>query len=110
MPLWSRRGEDESSFVRRVLVATDRSETAAVATAWAAEMAGRYEAELVVVRVFVPPAAPDAVAQADLQQHARELAGDRGRAVITTGDDPAKAIADAADAADVYEIALDTVR
>jgi nucleotide-binding universal stress UspA family protein len=39
--------------VRRVLAATDRSETASQAVAWAAEMAARYEAELLLVQVLV---------------------------------------------------------
>ena len=46
-----RKGDDEA--VRLVLVATDRSETAERAVRFAAEMADRYEAELLVVRVLV---------------------------------------------------------
>jgi nucleotide-binding universal stress UspA family protein len=37
--------------VRRIVVATDRSESADRAAAWAMDMAERYEAELVVVQV-----------------------------------------------------------
>jgi len=104
------RGDDEDgSFIQRVLVATDRSETAGLAVAWAAEMAERYGAELVVVRVFVPPSTPNAEAETDLVEYAAELAGERGRAVLVTGDDPAKAIVDAADAADADVLVVGNV-
>jgi len=87
------------SAVRRVLVATDRSETAQHAEAWATEMAERYGAELLLLRVAVggplPPGAED-----ELAAHARELAGERGRAVVAAGDDPARAIVDAAEEQD----------
>ena len=95
--------------VKRVLVATDRSETAGLAVAWAAEMADRYEAELVVLRVFVPPAAPDAAAEADLREHAEEVAGERGRVKLVVGEDPAKAIVDAADEADADVLVVGNV-
>ncbi|HZQ65814.1 MAG TPA: universal stress protein [Gaiellaceae bacterium] len=103
------RGEGEQSFVRRVLVATDRSETAGLAVAWAAEMAARYEAELVVVRVFVPPMAPDAETERDLVEYAREVADDRGRAVLKIGEDPARAIVEAADEADADVLVVGNV-
>ena len=109
MPLrFSFRGE-EGSAVGRVLVATDRSETAEHAVMWAAEMAERYGAELWLLRVFVPPGVPDAAAEADLREHAAEVAGDRGRAKIVVGDDPAKAIVDAADEADVDVLVVGNV-
>ena len=110
MPIRLRFGGDEGrSFIRRVVVATDRSETAGLAAAWAAEMADRYEAELVVVRVFVPPMLPDADAEADLGQYAEALAGARGRAVLVTGEDPAKAIVDAAESEDVDVLVVGNV-
>ncbi len=40
--------------VGRVMVATDRSETAERAVRWAAAMAERYEAELYLVQVVMP--------------------------------------------------------
>src|SRR4029077_10070229 len=40
--------------MQRVAVATDRSETAQRAEDWAAAMADRYGAELVVIQVLVP--------------------------------------------------------
>ena len=36
------------------MVATDRSQSADFTVAWAADMAERYEAELVVIQVIVP--------------------------------------------------------
>ena len=36
------------------MVATDRSKSADHAVAWAADMADRYEAELVILQVLVP--------------------------------------------------------
>ncbi|WP_090672615.1 universal stress protein [Nitrosomonas nitrosa] len=44
----------EHAAVRRVMVGTDRSETAEQAVQWAASFAERYGAELFVVQVVVP--------------------------------------------------------
>ncbi|MGH7218964.1 MAG: universal stress protein, partial [Nitrospiraceae bacterium] len=41
----------ESNAIRRVMVGTDRSETADRAVQWAAGFADRYDAELFVVQV-----------------------------------------------------------
>src|SRR5438876_306335 len=76
------RGDGHQPAVRRVLVATDRSETAEQAVSWAAEMAERYEAELVLVQIVVPPNEVDPAVTADLAIHAQDLAGSRGRAVV----------------------------
>ena len=93
--------DKDESFVTRVLVATDRSETAEVAVAWAAELAERYAAELVLVQIVLPPNEPDPAVTADLEQHARDLAGERGRAVVAVHDDPARAIVEAGERHDV---------
>jgi ubiquinone biosynthesis protein len=79
--------------VSRVLVATDRSETAHRAVAWAAEMATRYEAELVVLRVTMD--ADAAVLEADLSEYAGSL-GENVRPLVRRADDPAQGIVDAA--------------
>lgn len=77
----------------RVLVATDRSETAHRAVEWAAEMAERYQAELLVLRVTL---------DGDTDELERDLAdyvesfGERVRPLVRRGDDPARAIVDAA--------------
>ena len=96
------------SGVRRVLVATDRSETAQHAEAWAAEMAERYGAELLLLRVAVG-GPPPAGTEDELAAHARELAGERGRAVVVTGEDPARSIVEAAEAQDADVLVVGNV-
>ena len=94
--------------VRRVMVGTDRSETAERAVAWAASFASRFDAELHIVQVIVPqnPGSTQygaaegtrAAGAADaLQHHAREIAGDRGHAHVVVDDDPAMAIVQSAE-------------
>ena len=109
IPGVTRGSEEGGSLVRRVLVGTDRSETAEHAVRWAAEMAGRYEAELVLVQVVVPPAMPSQGMADDLLRHAQELAGERGRAAIVTGEDPAKAIIEAAETEDADVVVVGNV-
>jgi ubiquinone biosynthesis protein len=111
------RSRDARATVGRVMVATDRSESADRAAGWAATLADRYGAELYVVQVVVPanPAATQhgaaeasrAGAAADeLQRYAMELAGERGRSRVMVDDDPAMAIVRAAEeeAADVLVV------
>jgi predicted unusual protein kinase regulating ubiquinone biosynthesis (AarF/ABC1/UbiB family)/nucleotide-binding universal stress UspA family protein len=89
--------------VRRVMVGTDRSETAARAVEWAAAFAERFGAELHVVQVIVPEHPADTehgAAEAtrarsaadELQTYTTQLAGERGRAHVVIDDDPAMAI------------------
>jgi predicted unusual protein kinase regulating ubiquinone biosynthesis (AarF/ABC1/UbiB family)/nucleotide-binding universal stress UspA family protein len=84
-------------------VATDRSETAARAVQWAADMAGRYAADLVLVQVLSPDPDPGTeglpemkpridLATAELTRLVAELAGPRGKARVVVDDDPAVAI------------------
>jgi ubiquinone biosynthesis protein len=72
--------------VRRIVVATDRSESADRAVAWAVDMAERYEAELVVVQVVE---SSTAAVEAELARFA-EASGGRGRVVADS--DPSGAI------------------
>jgi predicted unusual protein kinase regulating ubiquinone biosynthesis (AarF/ABC1/UbiB family)/nucleotide-binding universal stress UspA family protein len=94
--------------VSRVMVATDRSETADRAVEWAADLANRFGAELFVVQVIVPssPASTEhgaaertrADAAADeLRGFAYERAGERSRSRVVVDDDPATAIVRAAE-------------
>lgn len=83
--------------VGRVLVATDRSATAEHAVEWAAELAERYEAELVVLQVVLDANEATDIARAELAQRATELAEARGRAELVVGDDPSRAIVEAAE-------------
>jgi nucleotide-binding universal stress UspA family protein len=91
------------------MVATDRSETAAQAESWAAEMANRYEAKLVLLQVVVPPSRPSAAMAEDLTRHAQELAGDRGSGTVVVGEDPGKAIIEAAETEDVDVVVVGNV-
>ena len=93
MQLPWRRG-DSWPRVERVLVGTDRSETAERAVQWAADMAERYEAELVVLQVLADGADAQSTTAA-LQSYVQEVAP-RGRAIVRAGDDPARVIVDAA--------------
>jgi ubiquinone biosynthesis protein len=84
--------------MERILVATDRSDTATRAVAWAAEMSGRYGAELLVLQV-VPPehltGQDDGTGQAALDQLTaltRQVCGEHGRALLVFDSDPADAI------------------
>jgi len=94
---------DIAGPVQRVMVGTDRSETAERAVSWAAAFAERYGAELHVVQVILPQHPGDtaygaaeatrARGAADaLETYVRELAGDRGRSHVVIDDDPAMAI------------------
>jgi ubiquinone biosynthesis protein len=89
--------------VRRVMVGTDRSETASRAVEWAASFAERFGAELHVVQVIVPEHPADTehgAAEAtrargvadELHHYTTGLAGDRGRSHVVIDDDPAMAI------------------
>ena len=88
---------DSKIEVRRILVGTDRSETAELAVAWAADMAARYGAELVLVQVLRDEnAGAKEQTRSDLLTHAQTLAGERARAVVLVDSDPARAIVTAA--------------
>ena len=106
--------------VERVMVATDRSQTASRAVAWARAMAEQYNAELCLVQVIVPANPADdghssalrtqaEVAEQQLEQYARELAGDRGRSTVVISDDPAGAIIDASDDQNVDVLVIGNV-
>ncbi len=89
-------------MIERILVATDRSDSATRAVEWAAEMAERYAAELLVLQVVAPehligstPAA--ATTGAELAELARRLAGERGRARLEYDSQPAEAIVQVAE-------------
>jgi ubiquinone biosynthesis protein len=82
--------------LRRILVATDRSETAEHAVQFAADMAVRFEAELLLCQVVIPPAQAPAHAIEELTEYGRRFVGDLARGVVSTGEDPAQAIVDAA--------------
>jgi ubiquinone biosynthesis protein len=76
-----------------MLVATDQSDTATRAVQWAAEMSGKYAAELLVLQV-VPPEHLTAREGAvdDLAAFTRQVCGERGRPLLVYDSDPAEAI------------------
>lgn len=82
--------------VARILVATDGSETAERAVAFANDMAERYEAELLLLQVLLSDEGALAPAARDLAEKSRELAGERGRSSVVIAEDPADAIVEAA--------------
>jgi ubiquinone biosynthesis protein len=102
------KGNPFDAPVRRVMVGTDRSETADQAVRWAASLAERCSAELIVVQIIVSqsPAATEYgaaehtranAAGEELAIYARQLAGEWGRALVIVDDDPAMAIVRAAE-------------
>jgi ubiquinone biosynthesis protein len=105
-------GSGGAPGVVRVMVGTDRSETAERAVRWAAAFADAYSAELHVVQVVIPlhPADTEhgtaevtrARAAADeLQTYATTIAGARGFAHVVIDDDPALAIVHATEDHDI---------
>jgi ubiquinone biosynthesis protein len=90
------RRKSHDDAVRLVMVATDRSETAERAVRFAAEMASRYEAELLVLRVLVGGNGARAEVVRDMEEYVGGLEGERKRSAVVSGDDPADAIVEAA--------------
>ena len=103
--------------IDRVMAATDGSARSNRALFWAADLAERFEAELVLLRVIVERSGPGttpapaddvdpATAHRDLEKVATEIAGDRGRAKVVVETDPARGIVLAAreEAADVLVV------
>jgi nucleotide-binding universal stress UspA family protein len=78
------------------MVATDRSETAERAVRFAVEMAERYEAELLVLRVLGGSGPTHAEAARELGEYVQTLPGESKRASVVSGEDPAEAIVEAA--------------
>jgi nucleotide-binding universal stress UspA family protein len=102
------------------MAATDRSESAGHAVAFAAEMAERYGAELVLLQVVVPENPPGteagqaeatraAYAAEDLKRYAEELAGPRGKARVVVAEDPSAAIVEASAAEDADVLVVGNV-
>jgi ubiquinone biosynthesis protein len=102
----------EIPTVNRVMVATDRSESADRAVRWAANVAAAYRAELLLLQVL-PAADGDDVpevalslADEELRRFAEDLAGSRGRARVVVDEDPAQAILDAVEAEQTYVVVV----
>src|SRR5438093_13635513 len=106
--------------MKRILVATDRSDSADRAVGWAAQMANRYEAELLVLQVLVPQSAPGTeaghaeatragLAAEDLRKFAESLAGPRGRSKVVIDTDPSRAILQTIEDGDVDAVVVGNV-
>jgi len=80
-----------------------------VAVRFAAQMATRFGADLVLLQVVVPPATTSVAMTEDLVRHARELVGERGYGTVVVGEDPAKAIIEAAETEDVDVVVVGNV-
>ena len=104
-----RSRDDNGAGVRRILVATDRSETAEHAVRFAADMAVRFEAELLLCQVVVPPSETPPHAKEELVEYGRGFVGELARAVIAIGEDPGQAIVDTAETEDVDVVVVGNV-
>jgi ubiquinone biosynthesis protein len=80
--------------VKRIVVATDGSQTAGRAVAWASELARRYGAELVLLRVL---GEPDADAEGRLEEQAQALEGVDVRAKVKVHPDASRGIVEGAE-------------
>jgi ubiquinone biosynthesis protein len=90
-----RRRSEGPPPVRRILVGTDRSQTATRAVRWAAQMAERYEAELIVCQ-SVRDGMDKAATQRELAEYVREVVGPDARALAAQGNDPAQVMVETA--------------
>ncbi len=102
------QSETHGVAIQRVMVGTDRSETAEQAVQWATEFAERFAAELFIVQV-IQPQNPSATKHGEaegmravetskeLTIYAQQLAGARGHAHVVVDADPSMAIVRAAE-------------
>src|SRR5918996_4101055 len=107
---------EKGAHLNRILVATDRSESADSAVRWAADMAERFESELIVLQVVVPEESDDGSGEADqegridsLQRYAEEIAGLRGRGRVVVDHDPARAIVQASEDLEVDVVVVGNI-
>ena len=80
----------------KILVGTDRSETATRAVRWAVEMAERYGAELLVTQ-SVRAGMDRATVERELRSYTQDVAGPAARAIVREGGDPARHMVEIAD-------------
>jgi ubiquinone biosynthesis protein len=103
-----RRKSEGPAPVRRILVGTDRSETATRAVRWAAQMAELYEAELVVCQ-SVRDGMDKVATQRELAEYVSDVVGPAARALAVQGNDPARVMVAAAEAEDIDVIVVGSV-
>jgi ubiquinone biosynthesis protein len=102
------RRRSEEPRVAKILVGTDRSETATRAVRWAAEMAKRYEAELLVTQ-SIGDGVDRAATQRELAEYTAELAGPDARVIVRQGSDPARQMVELANEEEIDVIVVGSV-
>lgn len=103
-----RRRSEGPPPVRRILVGTDRSETATRAVRFAAQMAERYEAELIVTQT-VRDGMERATTQRELDAYVGEVVGPDTRTIVREATDPAKQMVEIAEEEDVDVLVVGSV-
>jgi nucleotide-binding universal stress UspA family protein len=103
-----RRKSEGPAPVRRILVGTDRSETATRAVRWAAQMAEQYEAELIVCQ-SVRDGMDKLMTQRDLAEYTEEIVGPWARPLAAQGNDPARVMVELAKEEEVDVIVVGSV-
>jgi ubiquinone biosynthesis protein len=103
-----RRRQEGAAPVRKILVGTDRSETATRAVLFAAEMAARYDAELLVTQT-VPDGMDRAAVRRDLEEYVADVVGANTRVIVREGKDPAKQMVEIAGEEDVDVLVVGSV-
>jgi nucleotide-binding universal stress UspA family protein len=103
-----RRRPEGPPPVRKILVGTDRSETATRAVRWAAEMADRYSAELLVTQ-SVRDGMDPAETQRELAEYTEKLVGPHARSLVRRGNDPARQMVEIADEEQIDVIVVGSV-
>jgi nucleotide-binding universal stress UspA family protein len=103
-----RRRSEGLGPVRRILVGTDRSPTATRAVRWAADMAERYEAELIVCQ-SVREGMDKATTQSELAEYVADVVGMDARALAAQGNDPARVMIETAKEENVDVIVVGSV-
>jgi nucleotide-binding universal stress UspA family protein len=103
-----RRRSEGPPPVRRILVGTDRSETATRAVRFAAQMAERYEAELIVTQT-VRDGMERTRTLRELDAYVAEVVGPDTRTIVREATDPAKQMVEIADEEDVDVLVVGSV-
>jgi ubiquinone biosynthesis protein len=102
------RRRSEEPRVAKILVGTDRSETATRAVRWAAEMAKRYDAELLVTQ-SVREGMDRAETVRELTEYAERIAGPDARVIVRQGSDPARHMVELASEEEIDVIVVGSV-
>jgi nucleotide-binding universal stress UspA family protein len=103
-----RRKTEGPPPVRKILVGTDRSETATRAVRWAAQMAEAFGAELLVTQ-SVFEAREKSPTERELAAYAGEVVGPGVRTIVREGKDPARHMVEIAADEDIDVIVVGSV-